>query len=67
MVNIRIQAGVLAEKPVYSLIDASGKLVKSGKLNQIESQINLESHPAGLYALRIEGQTGAITRRFVLN
>jgi lysyl endopeptidase len=67
LVNVRIQSSILAEMPVYSLIDASGKLVKSGRLTQVDSQINLESLPAGLYALRIEGQTGAITRKFLLH
>lgn len=67
MVNVEIQSDILTEKPIYSLIDASGKLVKTGKLNQIESQINLEYLSAGLYALRIEGKTGAIIRKFLLN
>jgi hypothetical protein len=66
-IEVRIDQRIVAEKPTYTIFDASGKLALLGTLVENETRLSLVNLPVGLYALRIEGSTGFTTRRFVLN
>ena len=66
-IQVRIDQRIVAEKPKYTIFDASGKMAQSGTLVENETRLSLVNLPVGLYALRIEGSTGFTTRRFVLN
>ena len=41
----------------YSIIDGLGRVVLNGKLNEVESTINVEQLSKGIYYLKISGNS----------
>lgn len=66
-IQVCLNQAIVDEKPVFNVSDVTGRLVQHGQFNQVETRIALENLPAGMYTIRIDGTTGLITRKFVLN
>lgn len=66
-IQVRLNQIILNEQPAFKITDVTGRIVQYGKLFQSESRIALENVPSGMYTLCIEGESGLVTRKFVLN
>ncbi len=66
-IQVRLNQSVLNEQPVFKITDITGRIVLQGQINQSESRIALENQPAGVYSISIAGQSGTVTRKFVMN
>lgn len=66
-IQVRLNQIILNEQPAFKITDVTGRIVQYGKLFQSESRIALENVPPGMYTLCIEGKSGLVTRKFVLN
>jgi hypothetical protein len=51
----------------FQLLDASGKILRSGNLSATEKSIDMSGLNDGLYMLKINSNIGMVTRRIVKN
>lgn len=51
----------------YSLVDSLGRIIKTGKLQQEVTEINLQNHPKGYYSITVNGANGTVFTKKVSN
>lgn len=58
--------GVLGKKTQLKLYDPTGKLVKEQALTTPRTELNIEGYKPGIYQLKVQSRSGAITRKVVI-
>ncbi len=53
-------------KSKYSVIDIFGKIVNTGSLNQGKNELQLRNYQAGIYFLRINNDSGFVTKKIMI-
>ena len=66
-IQIRLNQALVNEISTFKIMDITGRVIQAGQINQTDLRLGLENVPAGLYTIHIEGATGMITRKFMLN
>ena len=55
VLNIKVEPSIVNQP--YTIIDNLGRVVLNGKLNEIETTINVEQLSEGIYYLRVSDRT----------
>jgi hypothetical protein len=48
-----------------SVFDLTGNLVRTQEYNSLNNEIDISSHPAGIYFIKIQGKNGVIVKRVI--
>lgn len=55
----------IIRKSSYSIIDVFGKLVKTGKVESGENELDLKNYEAGIYFLQIKNDSGSLIKKII--
>jgi hypothetical protein len=57
VLNIKVEPSIVNQP--YTIIDNLGRVVLNGKLNEIETTINVEQLSEGIYYLKVSDRTAS--------
>lgn len=63
--NINIELSTI-QKFSYQIFNLIGKTVTNGQVNNNQTTLNLSSHPAGIYFVKISSTNGSVTKKIIL-
>lgn len=63
---VKVSDQILAEQPVFSVVNFAGQIIETGKLTAQNQQIQVSELPAGIYLLQLNTGNQQLTRKFIV-